>query len=50
MPFVEVTLAGHDRRGKEIMCHVTCTPLASSNAKPRGAILLMEEAPAGDAG
>jgi two-component system, chemotaxis family, CheB/CheR fusion protein len=49
-PSVDVTLAARNRRGREILCRVTCTPLAGPNASPRGAILLMEEVPAGDAG
>ncbi|HEX2197665.1 MAG TPA: PAS domain-containing protein, partial [Burkholderiales bacterium] len=40
----EVTLTAVNRRGKSIRCRVTCTPLMSSEQKPDGVILMMEEA------
>ena len=39
----EMTLAAINRRGKQIECRVTCTPLVSSSDGIRGAILLVED-------
>jgi len=41
--FQEVKLDAINRRGKQIECKVTCTPLASSSDGIRGAILLVED-------
>jgi len=36
-------LDAHNRKGREIVCRVTCMPLLSANGARRGMILLMEE-------
>ncbi len=38
-----MTVDAVNRRGKAILCKVTCTPLHGSNDNIRGAILLMED-------
>ncbi|HYX62724.1 MAG TPA: CheR family methyltransferase [Burkholderiales bacterium] len=40
----EIVLDAVNRRGKNIKCRVTCTPLLTSGKQRDGAILLMEEA------
>ncbi len=42
--YLEVTLATTNRRGKQIQCKITCTPLVGTG-EIRGVILLMEEHP-----
>ena len=39
----ELTLAARNRRGRDIACRVTCSPLGLEGMRVRGAILLMEE-------
>ena len=41
--FQEVRLEAINRRGKQIECKITCTPLVSSSDGIRGAILLVED-------
>ncbi|MBI3303293.1 MAG: hypothetical protein HYZ72_14600 [Deltaproteobacteria bacterium] len=41
--YQEVVLNAITRRGKSITCHVTCTPLISTDKEIHGVILLMEE-------
>jgi two-component system CheB/CheR fusion protein len=41
--FQELTLEAINRRGKQIDCRITCTPLVSSADGIRGAILLVED-------
>ncbi|HKA17137.1 MAG TPA: CheR family methyltransferase [Blastocatellia bacterium] len=41
--FQEVRLEAINRRGKQIECRITCTPLVSSSDGIRGAILLVED-------
>ena len=41
--FQEVRLEAINRRGRQIECRITCTPLVSSSDGIRGAILLVEE-------
>jgi two-component system CheB/CheR fusion protein len=40
---VEVTLQATNRRGKSILCKVTCTPLIGRRKEIQGAIVLMEQ-------
>ena len=44
-PAQQVTLDAVNRRGKSILCQVTCTPLLGGNRETRGAIVLMDEVP-----
>ncbi len=37
----ETDLAAHDRRGRQILCHVTSSPLRTTRGDVRGAIMLM---------
>jgi two-component system CheB/CheR fusion protein len=39
------TLEGTNRRGKRIVCRVSCTPLLSQDGRATGVILTMEEEP-----
>ncbi len=41
----DMVLAARNRRGKDFLCQVHCTPLVGANALPSGVILLMETAP-----
>ncbi|HEY9779632.1 MAG TPA: CheR family methyltransferase [Leptolyngbyaceae cyanobacterium] len=40
---IEVTLQATNRRGKSILCKVTCTPLIGRRKEIQGAIVLMEQ-------
>ncbi|HCF28340.1 MAG TPA: chemotaxis protein CheR [Cyanobacteria bacterium UBA11049] len=40
---IEVTLPATNRRGKSILCKVTCTPLIGRRKEIQGAIVLMEQ-------
>ena len=40
---IEVTLAATNRRGKGILCKVTCTSLIGRRQEIQGAIVLMEQ-------
>lgn len=40
---VEVTVAATNRRGREIACRVSCSPLREPAGAVRGAIVLMDE-------
>lgn len=40
---IEVPLAATNRRGKAILCKVTCTPLSGSRKEIQGAVMLMEQ-------
>lgn len=44
----DITLAAINRRGKQIKCRVSCTPLLGSNQQIQGVILLMEERSEGE--
>ncbi|HMF11265.1 MAG TPA: PAS domain-containing protein, partial [Gemmataceae bacterium] len=39
----EVILEARNRRGKDIQCHVACTPLHDSNMQGQGVVLLMND-------
>jgi two-component system CheB/CheR fusion protein len=41
--FREVILDARNRRGKDIQCHVACTPLHDSNKQGQGVVLLMSD-------
>jgi two-component system CheB/CheR fusion protein len=41
--FNEETVDAINRRGKELRCTITCTPLSGPREEIRGVILLMEE-------
>jgi two-component system, chemotaxis family, CheB/CheR fusion protein len=47
-PYVELDLAATTRRGRGIVCHVTCTRMVGSNGSPRGVILVIEERQGGE--
>jgi two-component system CheB/CheR fusion protein len=39
----EIVLSARNRRGREILCQIICTPLISAKVEIQGVILLMEE-------
>jgi len=38
-----LTLPAHNRKGHEMLCEVTCTPLVGADGARQGVILLMDE-------
>lgn len=44
--YLEVVVNAVNRRGKDISCHITCTPLMDGNKDRTGVLLLMDEAAA----
>jgi two-component system CheB/CheR fusion protein len=43
-----IDLPAVNRRGKSILCHVTCTPFTGGTMERRGVVLMMEELPSED--
>ncbi len=39
----ELEVSGHDRRGKSVICKVTCMPLAAETGEVQGTILLVKD-------
>ncbi len=50
VPFQDLSLDATNRRGKAIVCRITCTPMTSANAVIIGVILMMNEEADGSTG